>query len=147
MKVILNADVKSIGKAGELHEVADGYARNFLFPRNLAKEANAQAMTEFKNREDSNAFKKKKLLEEAQAAKKAVDGKTVHIAAKAGSAGRLFGSVTNAEIAAAISKVLGQDVDKRKITMASDIKNFGTYTVEVKFHPGVVANVTVEVGE
>lgn len=147
MKVILTADVKSIGKAGELHEVSDGYARNFLFPKGLAKEASAQAMTELKNREASDAFKKKKIKEEAQAAKDKMDGKTVHISAKAGSAGRLFGSVTTGEIAAAIKQATGCEVDKRKISLNSDIKNYGTYTVEVKLHQGITAALTVEVGE
>jgi large subunit ribosomal protein L9 len=147
MKVILTADVKGVGKKGELHQVSDGYARNFLLPKNLAVEAGAQAMTELKNREASDAFKKKQALEQAQAAKAGLQGKTVHIFAKAGSAGRLFGSVTTAEIASAIQAATGYEVDKRKIGLKSDIKNYGTYTVEVKLHQGIVAELTVEVGE
>ncbi len=147
MKVILTKDVKSIGKAGELHEVSDGYARNFLFPKGLATEANAQAMSELKNREASDAFKKKKIKEEAQAVYDVLNGKTLNISAKAGSAGRLFGSVTTGDIADAIEKTFKSKVDKRKINMKSDIKNFGTYTVEIKLHQGITAQVTVEVGE
>ncbi len=147
MKVILTADVKNIGKKGELHQVSDGYARNFLLPKGLAVEAGAQAMTELKNREESDAFKKKKAKEEAEAAKAKLNGSVVHISAKAGSAGRLFGSVTTAEIAAAIKSATGCDVDKRKISLKNDIKNYGTYTVEVKLHQGITAELTVEVGE
>ena len=147
MKVILTQDVKSIGKAGELHEVSDGYGRNFLLPRGLATEANAQAMNELKNREASNAFKKQKALDDALAAKEKLNGKKVHISAKAGSAGRLFGSVTSAEIAAAIEAQTGCVIDKRKIVLNGDIKNYGVYTAEIKIHPGVAAQVTVEVGE
>ncbi|MBR3843900.1 MAG: 50S ribosomal protein L9 [Clostridia bacterium] len=147
MKVILTKDVKSIGKAGELHEVSDGYARNFLFPKGLATEANAQAMSELKNRESSDAYKKKKIKEEAQGIYDILNGKTVHISAKAGSAGRLFGSVTTGDIADAIEKSFHNKVDKRKINLKSDIKNYGTYTVEIKLHQGITAQVTVEVGE
>ncbi len=147
MKVILTADVKSIGKKGELHQVSDGYARNFLLPKGLAVEAGAQAMTELKNREDSDAFKKKKAKEEAEANKAKLEGKVIHISAKAGSAGRLFGSVTTGEIATAIKGATGCDVDKRKISLNNDIKNYGTYSVEVKLHQGISAQLTVEVGE
>lgn len=147
MKVILTQNVKSIGKAGELHEVSDGYARNFLFPKGLAKEANAQAMSELKNKESSDAFKKKKIREEAEAVKAKLDGQTIRIAAKAGSGGRLFGSVTAGDIADHVEKSTGCQVDKRKITMKSDIKNFGTYEVEIKLHQGISAKVIVEVGE
>ncbi len=147
MKVILTADVKNIGKKGELHQVSDGYARNFLFPKGLAVEAGAQAMTELKNRESSDAYKKKKAIEDAQAAKDKLHGKTIKISAKAGSAGRLFGSVTTAEIAVAIQKAIGLEVDKRKINLHSDIKNYGTYSIDVKLHQGITAELTVEVGE
>ena len=127
--------------------MSDGYARNFLLPKGLAIEAGAQAMTELKNREDSDAFKKKKAKEDAETNKAKLDGKTVRISAKAGSAGRLFGSVTTGEIATAIKNATGCDVDKRKISLNSDIKNYGTYTVEVKLHQGISAQLTVEVGE
>lgn len=147
MKVILTADVKNIGKAGELHQVSDGYARNFLLPRGLATEASAQAMSELKNREASDAFKKKKLKDEAEEAKAKLDGKTIYIKAKAGSAGRLFGSVTTGEIAESIRTTTGCEVDKRKISLKSDIKNYGTYSVEIKLHQGITAELTVEVGE
>ena len=147
MKVILKTDVKGTGKAGELCEVSDGYGRNFLLPRGLATEANAQAMNELKNREESNAFKKKQEREAAEAAKAKLDGVTLHLTAKAGNGGRLFGAVTAKEIAAEIRSSLGLDVDKRKIQLDSDIKNFGTYEAEVKLLSGVIAKIKVSVTE
>ncbi len=146
MKVILQQDVKSLGKKGELVNTSDGYARNYLFPRNLAIEANSQAMTELKNREDS---KKHKIAVETQAAKDAaakIEGKSVKIVAKAGQGGRLFGSVTSKEIAEHIKKQYAIDIDKRKIS-APDIKAFGSYAATVKLYQGVSADFTVMVTE
>lgn len=99
MKVVLLADVKGVGKKGELINAAEGYARNFLLPRKLAKEANAQVMNELKNAEASKAYKVKTETEEAQRIAEALKDKTVRITAKAGQGGRLFGSVTAKEIA------------------------------------------------
>lgn len=147
MKVVLTKDIKGTGKAGELHEVSDGYARNFLFPRGLATEANAQALNELKNREASAAFKKKQADDNARDTAAKIGGKKVHISAKGGSNGRLFGSVTTAEVADAIKKDFGCDIDKKKISLSSDIKNYGEYTATVKLFGGVTAEVTVEVGE
>ena len=146
MKVILQQDVKSLGKKGELVTTSDGYARNYLFPRNLAIEANSQAMTELKNREDS---KKHKIAVETENAKQSaaqISGKTVKIKAKAGQGGRLFGSVTSKEIAEHIKKEYAIDIDRRKIT-APDIKAFGSYQATVKLYQGVTADFTVMVTE
>ena len=126
MKVVLLADVKGSGKKGELVNVSDGYARNFLFPKKLAKEANAQALNELKNAEESKAFKIKQETEAAQASADKINGKSVSILAKAGQGGKLFGSVTAKEIAEAIKKQYGVDVDKRKIDTKGDMKAFGT---------------------
>lgn len=147
MKVILKQDVKGTGKAGELHEVSDGYARNFLLPRGLATEANAQAMNELKNREASAAFKKKEAEKEAESIAQKLNGSKICISAKAGTGGRLFGSVTTAEIAQAIKQNIGCEIDKKKISLDKDIKNFGEYTVSVKLFGGISAELTVEVGE
>ena len=127
MKVVLLADVKGSGKKGELVNVSDGYARNFLFPKKLAKEANAQALNELKNAEESKAFKIKQETEAAQASADKINGKSVSILAKAGQGGKLFGSVTAKEIAEAIKKQYGVDVDKRKIDTKGDMKAFGKY--------------------
>ena len=147
MKVILMQDVKSIGKKGELKEVSDGYARNFLLPRKLAKEANAQAMNEFKNAEAAKEYKVKVETEKAQENAKALSGKTVKISAKAGQNGKLFGSVTAKELAEEIAKQYGVEVDKRKIALENDIKAFGTYNFDVKFYNGISASMSVVVCE
>ena len=143
MKVVLLQDVKSIGKKGELCNVSDGYARNFLLPRKLAKEANAQAMNELKNAEASREYKVKTETEKAQKNADALSGKTVKIYAKPGQAGRIFGSVTAKEI----KRQFSIEVDKRKVALSMDIKAFGTYPVEVKFYGGITAQVNVTVCE
>lgn len=147
MKVVLLQDVKGSGKKGELVNVSDGYARNFLFPKKLAKEANAQALNEVKNAEDSRRFKIETDTANANKAKEKLEDKTIAIAAKAGKNGKLFGSVTSKEISAEIKKQLGIDVDKRKITIDGEIKAFGTYNCEVKLYQGVIAKIKVKVSE
>ncbi len=146
MKVILTQDVKGLGKKGELVNASDGYARNFLFPRNLAAEANSQAMTELKNRENSKKHKIDVETQEAKASAEKINGKTIKVTAKAGQGGRLFGSVTAKEIAAVMKTQLGIDIDKRKITV-DDIKAFGTYPASVKLYQGVTAEFSVMVSE
>ena len=146
MEVILKKDVKGSGKAGEKVKASDGYARNFLFPKGLAVEANAQTLTEYKNSEASKQHKIDVEVAAAKDAKAKLDGKTVHLTAKAGQNGRLFGSVTAKDVAQAITEQLSVTVDKRKLSVA-DIKNFGTYTAEVKLYTGIAATVTVEVAE
>ncbi|NMP38205.1 MAG: 50S ribosomal protein L9 [Clostridiales bacterium] len=146
MEVLLKADVKGLGKAGEKVNVSDGYARNFLFPRNLAAQMNAQLVTELKNRESAAAHKAAEELRAAQEAAAKLDGKTLKLAAKAGQNGKLFGSVTSKEIAEGISASFGVAVDKRKIS-SEDIKNFGTYEAQVKLHAQVTAKIFVMVGE
>ncbi len=146
MKVILKQDVKSLGKKGELVNTSDGYARNFLFPRGLAIEANAQAMSEFKNKEDSEKFRIKTETENAKASAEKIKGKTIRFSLPAGQGGRLFGSVTTKEITEKIKNEFGIAVDKKKITV-SDIKSYGTYTAEVKLYQGITAEIFVFVGE
>ena len=147
MKVVLLKDVKSVGKKGELCNVSDGYARNFLLPRGLAKEANAQAMNELKNAEAAKEYKIKTETEQAQKNAAAISGKTIKIYAKAGQGGKLFGSVTSREIAEEIAKQLGVEVDKRKVVLENDIKAFGTYNFDVKFYNGISATMSVAVCE
>lgn len=146
MKVVLLADVKGHGKKGELCNVSDGYARNFLFPKKLAVEANATAMNELKNREESKAhhIAEEKRMAEETAAK--LDGKQVEISAKAGASGKLFGAVTAKEIAAEIKNKFGIDIDRRKMQVA-DIKQFGEYTAEIKLYTGIAAKIQVIVKE
>jgi large subunit ribosomal protein L9 len=146
MKVVLKQDVKGLGKKGELVNASDGYARNFLFPKNLAVEANAQNMTELKNREQAAKYKIDTETAEAKANAERISGKTITITAKAGANGKLFGSVTAKEIADKIEKEFGIKTDKRKITV-DDIKQFGTYEFEIKLYTGVSAKLFVRVGE
>ena len=146
MEVILKADVKGLGKKGEKVKASDGYARNFLFPKGLATEANAQSLTELRNREQSNQHKIDVEIAAANDSKAKLQGKTIKITAKAGNNGKLFGSVTSKEVAAEISKQFGVKVDKRKLTM-DDIKTFGSFKVEVKLYTNIVAEMTVMVGE
>ncbi|MBQ9936738.1 MAG: 50S ribosomal protein L9 [Oscillospiraceae bacterium] len=147
MKVILKADVKGNGKKGEIINVSDGYARNFLFPKGLAVEANAQAMNEYNNAVSSKEYKEKLLIEAAQKNKSVLDKAEIVIKAKAGQGGRLFGSVTTKEIAAEIKNKLSLDIDKKKISLDSDIKAFGTFNVPIKLYTGIAANLKVIVTE
>lgn len=145
MKVILLQDVKGLGKKGELVNASDGYVRNFLFPKNMAKEANAQAMNELKNAEQSKQYKIDTAIAQANKFKSDLEGSVFTMSAKAGSNGKLFGSITSKEISAEIKKQKGIDVDKRKITLLSDIKTCGEYDVEIKLYTGIMAKVKVEV--
>ncbi len=147
MKVVLLQDVKGSGKKGELVNVSDGYARNFLFPRNLAKEANAQAMNELKNAADSKKFKIDQQIAEANAAKEKLEEKTIVIHAKAGNNGKLFGSITAKEIANEIKQRYNIVVDKRKISIVGEIKQYDTYDAEVKLYSGISAKIFVKVCE
>ena len=146
MKVILKQDVKGQGKAGQLVNVSDGYARNFLFPRQLAVPADSQAMNVLKSKEEAAQYHAKVEKQAAVDTAALLADKTLKIVAKAGTAGRLFGSVTTKEVAQALQEQYGVSVDKRKIAM-EDIKAFGSYTAEVKLHTGVVAKITVMVCE
>lgn len=146
MKVVLLADVKGHGKKGELCNVSDGYARNFLFPKKLAIEANAAAMNELKNREEANAHHLAEAKKAAEEIAKKINGKTVTIIAKAGASGKLFGAVTAKEIAAEIKNAFSVDIDRRKMNVA-DIKQFGEYTAEIKLYNGVSATISVVVKE
>ena len=146
MKVILLADVKGHGKKGELCNVSDGYARNFLFPKKLAVEADSAALNELKNRIESQEHHRQEEISAAKNTAALLEGKTISIKAKAGSNGRLFGSVTSKEIAAEIERSLNVSVDRKKMNVA-DIKNFGEYTAEIKLYPGITAKVNVKVTE
>lgn len=146
MKVILKADVKSLGKKGDLVNTSDGYARNFLFPKGLAMEANAQAMNEFNNKESAKKFHKAEEIKAANEVKDKLEGMTFKLTAKAGANGKLFGSVTAKDVAEEIKKVTNENIDKRKIAM-EDIKAFGTVQAEVKVYQGIVAKVFVQVSE
>ena len=147
MKVILKQDVKGTGKAGDLVNVADGYAQNFLIKRGLAVAADAQAMNEKKAKDAAMEHHAAVELANAQETAKKLEGKIVKVAAKAGANGKLFGAVTAKEVSAEIKNQYQMDVDKKKISLSQDIKGYGTFSAEVKLHSGVVANIKVEVVE
>ena len=146
MKVILKADVKGLGKKGELVNASDGYARNFLFPKGLAVEANATAMNDFNNKENAKKYHKAEEIKAAQADAQKLEGKTFKLTAKAGANGKLFGSVTAKDVSAKINAEMNLDIDKRKIAMA-DIKQFGTTEAEVKVYQGITAKIYIQVAE
>ena len=147
MKVILLQAVKGQGKKGQLLDVSDGYARNFLLPRKLAQEATADNINTMKMNDKAAQEKRQKEREQALALSKVLKEMTLVVTAKGGGAGRLFGSVTNAEISDALEKQHKIQLDKRKIVLKEPIKNVGTYTVTCKLGYEVNADLTVEIKE
>ena len=145
MKVVLLADVKGQGKKGQVVNVSDGYARNFLFPKNLAVQADNKVMNEIKGKEEARL---RQIELEKQAARdtaeklKTISGK---IKAQAGSDGRIYGTVTSKEIAEQLKAQFGIEIDRRKITLTDPIKAFGTYMPEVKLYPEITGKITVVV--
>lgn len=146
MKVILNEDVKGQGKKGEIVNVSDGYARNFLFPKKLAREASAENLNAVKVASDAAKHKLAVEKQEAKDLAGKLEGLTVTVKAKTGGSGRLFGAVTAKEVAEALQKEHGLDIDKRKFVM-DNIKEMGEYTVQVKVYAEVTAKLHVIVGE
>ena len=147
MKVILLQDVKGKGKKGQMLEVSDGYARNFMLPKKLAIEATADAVNTMRMNDKAAAEKAAKERAEALEISKKLREMTLTVTAKGGGAGRLFGSVTNQEIADALTANSGIALDKRKIVIADPIKNVGTYTVTCKLGYEISAPLTVKIVE
>jgi len=150
MKVILKQDIKGIGKKDEIHEVSDGYARNFLFPRKLAAVADASAVNIARGKEAAADFHEAETVAAAQAVAAKIEGKTVTIKAKGGASGRLHGKVTGKEVADALAQLAGAPIDKKKIELETkDIKDAGVFNGKVRLHVGVVASfkIMVEVVE
>lgn len=146
MKVILLKDVKGTGKQGEVKEVADGYARNFLLSKGLALEATPKNLSDLAGKKSSEQHKKDVEKANAQEIADSINKKKITVKAKAGQGGKLFGSVTSGNIADVIEKQLGHKVDKKKISSA-EIKAFGTYEAEIRLYNGISAKVTVDVVE
>ncbi len=144
MKVILKDDVKGLGAMGKVVEVTNGYGRNYLIPRKLAVEANPKNLKQFEHERNIILNRAKKIRSSADDLAQRISGITVSIEALSGEEDKLFGSVTSMDIAEALSKQ-GVDIDKRKIALEEPIKRLGTYSVAVKLHQDVSANVTVEV--
>ena len=147
MKVILLQDVKGKGKKGQMIEVSDGYARNFMLPKKLAIEATADAVNTMRMNDKAAAEKAARERAEALETSRKLREMTVVVTAKGGGAGRLFGSVTNQEIADALAKASGIKLDKRKIVLSDPIKSVGTYTVQCKLGYEITAPLTVKIEE
>lgn len=145
MKVILQEDVRKLGKTGEIVEVADGYGRNYLIPRGFAVEATEANLRTLRESERHHRRREEQDLDGARRLAAALQDVSITIAAKAGDTGRLFGSVTTADIARAIKKAAGHDVDRRKIELDEPIRELGRHDVEIRLHPAVTVTVGVEV--
>ena len=147
MKVIFNTDVRGQGKKGEMKEVSDGYARNYLMPRGLASPATADAVNALKLKEKAKAAQMAKEKAAAEENAKRLSGVVVQISARAGQGGRLFGAVTSQEIAEALREQHGIEIDKNKIVQAEPIKQFGSYEVKAKLGYEVSGTINVLVTE
>ena len=147
MKVILLTDVKGKGKKGQMIEVSDGYARNYMLPRKLAQEATADAVNTMRMNDKATAERQARERAEAVAISKQLRELTLVVKAKGGGAGRLFGAVTTNEIADALKKNAGITIDKRKLILDENIKNVGTYTVKAKLGYEIVGQFSVKIEE
>ena len=147
MKVIFVQDVKGSGKKGEVKEVSDGYARNFLIGKGLAVEATAKNLSDLNGKKSSEQHKADVAKQEATDNAAKIKGKSVTIKGKAGAGGKLFGAVTAGHVADAIAEQLGVKVEKKKVTLNMEIKAFGGYTAEIKLYPGISEKITVSVVE
>lgn len=145
MKVILKQDVKNIGKKGDIVNVAEGYGHNFLIPRGLAVAASEGNLRHIAHQRQAEEQRAKRELKAAQKIGAALEGKTIKIVARVGSAGKLFGSITSQEIADQFRGEFAVEIDKRKIELKEPIRSLGSYSVLVKVHPQVHVNVKVEV--
>ncbi len=147
MKVILLEDVKSLGKKGEIVNVNDGYARNFILPKKLGLEATGKNLNDLKLHKQNEEKVAQEVLDAAKELAKKIEAGKVEVTIKTGEGGRTFGSVSSKEIAIAVKEQMGYDIDKKKIQMKDAIKSLGTYIVPVKLHAKVTAELKVHVGE
>ena len=145
MKVILNQDVKGQGKKGDLIEVSDGYARNFLLPKNLAIPATKENINVLKGQQESREYRQQKELEEAKLTADKINEISVKLKAKAGDNGKLFGSITSKDVSEALTQQHHIKIDKKKFVLPDGIKTLGTTQIDIKVHPGVVAKLKVNV--
>ena len=147
MKVILTMDVKGTGKKGDIVNVSDGYANNFLFKKKAAVIANEDNLNVLRNKQSSEQHKKDEELKAALELKSRIDGKEVALLKKSGDGGKLFGAVTAIDICEGIKASLGTDIDKRKIVLKNTIKNIGKFETEIKIYKDVSAKIIVNVKE
>ena len=147
MKIILTQDVKKLGKKGGIIEVSDGYARNYILPQKLGVEANSKNLNDLKLQKSNEEKTMQRLLEEAQALAEKIGKQTVVVSMKAGEGGKVFGSVSSREIAAAIKAQSDLEIDKKKIQLSEPIRSFGVHEAGIKLHPQVTATLRVKVEE
>lgn len=145
MKVILLSDIKGVGKKDQIINASDGYARNFLFPKKLAVEANNENLAKLKSQNESKAFKKETEIQEAKQIAEKINKITLKMNVKAGENGKIFGGVTSKEIAESLKKEYKIEIDKKKIVLSETIKNLGTFSVDVKLYEGIVAKLKLHV--
>lgn len=145
MKIILTSDIKSIGKKGQVLEVSDGYARNYLIPKKLGIIADATNMNELKTRQDSNKYKKDISLANATTLAEKMKDFKLEFKIKAGENGKIFGSVTTKDIADELNRKYFVEVDKKKINLSEAIKTIGLYDIDVKLHEGIIGKIKVNV--
>ena len=145
MKVILKADIKGVGKKDEVISASDGYARNFLFPKNLAVEANAENMSKLKAKKDSNAYKKSQEKEEAKKIAEKLSKILLKNPVKAGENGKIFGGVSAKEVSDLLKEEYKIEVDKKKIELKETIKILGVRTLTIKLYEGVIGNLKIDV--
>ena len=145
MKVILTQDIKGVGKKDEIINANDGYARNFLFPKKLAVEANAKNMSLLQGRKDSANFKKEQEKDKANEIKEKLSKIMLTIKVKAGENGKIFGSITSKEIASEIKSQYNIEIDKKKISMKDSIKELGTFKIDVKLYEDIVGKLNINI--
>ena len=145
MKVILLENIKGVGKKDQVINASDGYARNFLFPKKLAVEANNENMAKLKAKNESKAYKKEMDIKEAKAVKEKIEKITMKMVVKAGENGKIFGGVTSKEIAENLKKEYSIEIDKKKVLLPETIKNIGTFTVDIKLYEGIIAQLKLNV--
>lgn len=147
MKVILKQDVKNIGKRDEIHEVSDGYARNFLLPRGLAAVADANAVNTARTKSEAKAHHEAESKAAAEDLAARIKGQIIALKVRGGASGKLHGKVTAKEVAEQLSKLTGAVIDKKKIELPSSIREFGSYDAQIRLYPGVTAAFKVKVEE
>ena len=147
MKIILKQDVKTIGKKDEIHEVSDGYARNFLFPRGLAAPADAAALNHARTKSEAKAHHEAEARTAAEELAAKIKGQVVTAKVNGGASGKLFGKVTGKEVAELLTQLTGTEIDKKKVELPSAIKEFGSYDAAVRLYAGVVAPFKLKVEE
>ena len=145
MKVILLQDIRNVGKKDDIINANDGYARNFLFPKNLALEATKDNLLKLQAKKDSKAHKKNLEIEEFKKQAEKLNQAVLELKVKAGESGKIFGGVTSKEISEELSKQYKIDIDKKKIVLKETIKNIGRFSVDIKFGDGIAAKLTLNV--